>query len=331
MQGRSVGLGPLRLRVVENAILVPGGGILGPDGSTLPDGQLRGGLDRMLFHGEAQITPVTPTVRIEGEACYLGWHIGHFGHFLIESMARWWATSHLPDAIPLFWLSVPGARQATTHARLSALGIDPERASLVTEPTRVRRLLIPDVTFERNHYIHEDAARPFREIADRLCGSPPLTDQPLYLSRSRLGNRNRRLEDEVVFDEYLGDEGVRVVHPETLPLAEQLRIVRSHRTIIGPWGSAMHLLNFTEHRPATWLLTGNDFRENYLLWADALDAPLTFVYCLTGSLRRSPPARGLVPFDLEKAAMALHAEGLVSNPSRVCDLLAKHGHSRPGD
>ena len=102
MQGRSVGLGPLRLRVVENAILVPGGGILGPDGSTPPDGQLRGGPKRSMILGEEQIIPVTPAIRIEGEVCYLGWLIDHFGHFLIESTARWWATSHLPDAIPLF-------------------------------------------------------------------------------------------------------------------------------------------------------------------------------------------------------------------------------------
>jgi capsular polysaccharide biosynthesis protein len=52
---------------------------------------------------------------------------------------------------------------------------------------------------------------------------------------------------------------VHVVHPETLPITEQIELVRGARVLAGLSGSALHLSAFAE--PGTQVLTVGDRRD----------------------------------------------------------------------
>jgi capsular polysaccharide biosynthesis protein len=311
-----VGLGERRLRVAENAVLVPNAGILDRDGNTLPDGQFRRFPSHTVIAGEERIEPIEPEVELSGEAVYLGWFGAHFGHFLIETMARWWAVRHVDVAIPLIWQSSPPFLTSRfAHRRVSGFGFDQARISLVEQPMRVQRLILPDVTFEERYYIHEDAAIPFHEIGEQLGGFPDLTDQPLYLSRGNIKFPGRVVENEVRFEEYLTGQGWRVVRPDALPIPEQIALVRSHRVIAGHIGTALHLTMFSAHRPIVHALTYNtNALPNYALWADALGTPFSSFNCAAVNTTGDPALKNVLSFDLAKAAGYLHAEGLVASP-----------------
>lgn len=171
---------------------------------------------------------------------------------------------------------------------------------------------MPDITLVEHASIHRDAPLPFLEIGDRLCGSVAQTGQPLHLSRGNLTEGKRRLRDEARFETFLREHGVLVVHPETLPMAEQIRLVRSHRVIIAPWGSALHLTNFTGHGPQVYMLEDrNRIGSNYLLWGDASGVPIPAIECLA----KAPAGDDLLrAFDMDTAAAHLHAEGIVRTP-----------------
>jgi hypothetical protein len=64
----------------------------------------------------------------------------------------------------------------------------------------------------------------------------------LYLSRSGLASDQRRLFGELFLEELLQHLGWTVIHPEQLPLVEQLRHLRHARVVAGAIGSAFHLL-----------------------------------------------------------------------------------------
>ena len=309
-----VGLGPRRIRVVENAILVPNGGILDSNGETLPDGQLRRFPQRQLTLGQEQIDPVEPVTTIPGDAIYLGWSFEHFGHFLVESMARWWAVEHLPQNTPLVALAAPGATGATVRLRMASLGFNPERMMLAGQPTRVPRLLLPDPMFEVRHSIHEDAARLFQDIADRIAGPSRPSDQPLYLSRGNVLIPGRRIQHESLFEEFLTRQGWRVIRPDALSIADQIRAIRRHRHIAGHIGTAFHLMQFTDHRPHLHMFTYDGVKSNYPLWADPLDTPITFLECATAAKTEDHAQRNLLLFDMAAAVAYLHAAGLVNTP-----------------
>ena len=91
------------------------------------------------------------------------------------------------------------------------------------------------------------------------------SESRVYLSRSRFhaGNHGpgRVRTDEAQdarLDAVFTDAGFRVVHPETLPITEQIELVRGVRVLAGLSGSALHLSAFAE--PGTRVLTVEDRR-----------------------------------------------------------------------
>jgi hypothetical protein len=108
--------------------------------------------------------------------------------------------------------------------------------------------------------------RTFEEIADRiLYDDHKMTDQPLYLSRSGLGPKAKRiLLGEERFESYLRQQGFRIVRPETLPIPEQIGLFNSHRWIISLQGSACHARLFSR-QPTNILVLSSELNPNYVL------------------------------------------------------------------
>ena len=98
----------------------------------------------------------------------------------------------------------------------------------------VRRLLRRLHGSRKRDFKHPSAVR----AAQLSCCFKP----PLYISRSRLPDGLRRIEREAELDQLLLNRGWTVIHPEQLPVHEQLRQLRQAQVIAGPLGSAFHLL-----------------------------------------------------------------------------------------
>jgi hypothetical protein len=101
----------------------------------------------------------------------------------------------------------------------------------------VRRLL------DRHYNLAGPAAAPAGLWPGPQAAAPPDLER-LYLGRSRLPPECRRVAGEDQLEGELRRRGWCVVHPETLPLAEQLRLLAGARIIAGCIGSAMHLLMY---------------------------------------------------------------------------------------
>ncbi|MGI9252684.1 MAG: hypothetical protein ACR2J8_02985, partial [Thermomicrobiales bacterium] len=195
---------PPRIEIHENVVLVPDEGLLSATGQTLPAGQIRRFTNRLVKAGSEHIDPVEHPVTFDGEAIYMGRLLSHFGHFLTESMARWWAVQMLPPELPLlFNQHLKGVQPHHFAVRFKAMGIDPARVIIPDEPTRFRRLVVPEHLFEISSFAHESTAMAFQLAADRLCVDIELTDQPLYLSRSQLAPKKRHMTRETLLDEFL--------------------------------------------------------------------------------------------------------------------------------
>jgi hypothetical protein len=68
------------------------------------------------------------------------------------------------------------------------------------------------------------------------------SSEKVYLSRSRLPPELRRLQGEQGLEQRLLARGWRIIHPELLPVGDQLRTLAGARVIAGEVGSAFHLL-----------------------------------------------------------------------------------------
>jgi capsular polysaccharide biosynthesis protein len=75
----------------------------------------------------------------------------------------------------------------------------------------------------------------------------------VYLSRSHLNPRRKRLaKNETAVEAFLVKHGFTVIHPQELPIPDQVAIMRNAEAIAGCDGSGLHMSAFA--RPGTKLL-----------------------------------------------------------------------------
>jgi hypothetical protein len=279
--------------VVVDAVFIPSaagngqpkyaGGIVRPDGQPVETAQMhRKGGKRI--GGFVDVAAVQPDREIDEEVVYLGLMFNHYGRVLLESLARVWYLDRIDPTTKVVFTNANAAQSGYAPwlpALLSLFGIPPERILRLDSPTRLRRAIVPEPLFEQFYSAHEEMARPFRQVAARIAGDVTPTEQPLYLSRRRLSSRQRPVIGEEELEDVLRANGFRIAYPETMPIADQVRMINSHTDIVSSLGSAAHSILFALHRPRLHLLASrDDIPANYFLCSALADAPTTFVNCL---------------------------------------------------
>jgi hypothetical protein len=339
--------------VVENGIFDPGagdatgkgtrlsGGVFDADGTSVVAAgvQRRGGkaFGALQDRSWADLTPVAEDV------IYLGPLFNHYGRVLLETLARAWYLSDPETSSQRVIVSTANGAQHDVAPWLApllhAFGVPSERLHVTTVPTRFRHITVPEPLFEQLHSAHPQMVAPFRQVAHALAGGAATTDQPVYLSRRALGSRQRPVIGEAEVEEILRANGVRIVYPETMSLADQVQLFNTHRDIFSPVGSAAHSILFATNRPRLHLLASrDDIPANYYLCSALAEAPTTFVNCVTSAghvtedeeesseARRGVGGRGADPYsghqsrpqkvDLEAFVEYLRTQGFLRRPYR---------------
>jgi capsular polysaccharide biosynthesis protein len=183
--------------------------------------------------------------RIDRPIVFSGHLPKHFGHFLLESLGRLWiylerdvegvAFAHTR---PYFHLHERELLQAALRGSAAPL-LELDR------PTVLSEAIIPEQALVLGGMIHPVMAAVYDRIREALVGLDVVPDaRPVFLSRSRLPRGRRRTLGETALEQRLADEGVRILHPQELPLADQIAAVAAASTVIGLYGTALHLTAF---------------------------------------------------------------------------------------
>ncbi len=288
------------LTVVEDAVFMPAfrvpaidpahgrfaveGGIVTCDGRSLDEAQVRRRGTRWgtrVLGGVSQPSLVEPAQVIDAEVVYLGWYFDQFGHFLLESLARAWVLDQIDPSVKVVFHalrdSIPGG---TRREILEAFGVPIDRILVLDQPTRLRRIVVPEPLFEISTSAHELMPAPFRRVAARLVGDERKSEQPIYLSRRLLPGNLRQIVGEGEMEEVLRENGFLVVNPETMTFEEQLSLLNRHANIFAAIGSAAHAVLFARARPSLHLLTDGVPREDYFLAPKVAEASTTYINCL---------------------------------------------------
>jgi capsular polysaccharide biosynthesis protein len=177
---------------------------------------------------------------------YLGQALDHYGHFLTDSMARMWAALNV--RLPCVMLDMSRLSGRYSSEILAALHL-----SVVspTAPTIYRTVWVPYPAFTRHGQPAPEADAAHLRVTAALYhpDRPKRWVKPVFLSRSRLTSmmRSTDAETEAALEQTIAEAGFEIVHPETLPLAEQIAIFNESPTIVGMLGSAFHTALFSRH------------------------------------------------------------------------------------
>ncbi|MBO6603050.1 MAG: DUF563 domain-containing protein [Roseicyclus sp.] len=237
------------MRIIDDAVIVPnargdgGLGVLDAKGLFVPESTIFRG-DVALFSPPA---PIEPVEHIAGTHLFAGIMSWHFGHFLVESLSRLWPIHAPPESFDslLFVPKGPADRdRVETGFQAEFLDIlsPGVRRQVLTRPTRVDRLIVPEQGFGTGAL--ETGTPEFRLFLQSRTWPEPEANSPkrLYVSRAGLSKTKKgRILGDVALEQYLSDRGFRVLRPERLSLTEQISLYRGAKRIIFDDGSAVHL------------------------------------------------------------------------------------------
>lgn len=188
---------------------------------------------------DLSIYPDIPSAA-EPAAIYAGVFFNHFGHFLLESLARlWYARAH-PD-LPIVWVGVDSwtsspALKSWQREILDILEIrNPVRVLVAAE--RFEDLHVPDAGYKYADWCHPQHAE-FLAVFD---GAAQIPGRRVWLSRSDVGNGVGMMNGGMIEDN-VRKSGWLPVRPERLTVREQLTVLAEAEEVAGEEGSAFHLL-----------------------------------------------------------------------------------------
>ena len=173
----------------------------------------------------------------------------HFGHFLLETIARLWALDGRQGQIRgLILLPMPQTDfGAVLRRRMLAffqiMGCDIP-LHLVKTPVRVQHLLLPSQGI--GHAEWAVGTKEFRRLVRhrivRTC--PAIGPGKLYISRARLRHRHQHIDQEERIEKLMKSAGYAIFHPQRHSVRAQCQAYRAAHTIVGGDGSAFHLAPF---------------------------------------------------------------------------------------
>ena len=242
----------------------------------------------------------------------------HWGHFLLESLSRLWATETHPERAKLASVFCPVWGETEIGGRYAEV-LDHLGVRLLPQPppgqsVRLAKVYLPTPSFQIGAFCHPLHLEAPRRLARKLLTAPARDPRPVYLSRTDpalVNHKFRRIDNELELEAALARRGVRIVHMQHLSLAEQIALMNSHRVFIGPFGSAFHNLLFSlEGRSiSTFVLTGGWLPRDFIAIDRALGNCAHYLATLTRVANEGETK--VVSIDIEATLAYLAAQGAI--------------------
>lgn len=268
----------------------------------------------------------------EQPVLYMGHLRPHFGHFLMETLANWWAlTEDLGDVERYLFHAANESLPERSYikASLDGLGINQDNLLIFNEPMRLKTVLVPESSFQLHSHIYPKYKDIVHRLARNLGAEEAKTsDQPVFLSRSKDTHGVRQYVGQEQIEAFLAGRGVRIVHPNQLTFAEQLKVVNEHTHLLGFQGSQLHnIIGALEPKTVIYLTDRRPWGCCFLM-SQCLDYHATFVMASEADSRANKLYRGIKKkltgkksfkggfqishqVDVEKTIAWLKASGLV--------------------
>lgn len=232
----------------------------------------------------AQQEVATNGVRYNGTVYHADADHPHvYGHVLIDFIAKLWAYKHVPKGTPLA-TSVKIGR--SYGLMISQLGIDPDKIVPIDQPIIPNAVFFPGIAFGRRDGLYPQAFEVFDKIGRLGKRSQISVPERIYVARTR--TRGRSLVNELEMEAWFNQQGFVSVHPQELPIEDQIAIFARAKMIAGPAGSAMHNAVFSPPETKILLATSSAWLHLADIFISRAEGSLGFVF----GDPLTPPSRG---------------------------------------
>lgn len=181
------------------------------------------------------------TARSLSSGIYGGVLMNAYGHFLLESLSRYWALKDMRDDLPIVWhYREQPDLLAWQREIFDLLKVDTKRFVYVDGMTKMDSVYLPDAGYRVQTWGH-----PL--YFSSLCifkAETIVPEKKVWLSRWRLDQHFGRITNEDEVERKLIGKGWTIIHPETMSVSEQINMLKDAALISGFQGAAFHTMVF---------------------------------------------------------------------------------------
>jgi capsular polysaccharide biosynthesis protein len=246
------------IRIVRNAIYIPwshGGpwGVFTSEGHPIAEAINYRDTERVISGPEPYFPSEFPQDLDchPGTIMYMGYLNPHYGHFIINTLPRFWPLLYGREKLPELCCHVVGTVQEFLEMNFAktifaSVGLT-EGLNTFDRPLRISTLLVPDTSLHEQFGVHRIFGELCKQVGRDLWREDEVDtiSDPLYLSKTRLKIGVGRFADEERIVAKLSEAGATIFFPEEHTFADQVATMARHKTIIGTTGSAFHTSIFS--------------------------------------------------------------------------------------
>lgn len=182
---------------------------------------------------------------------YCGYLVHHWGHFLIEAVARLWYCLEADKSVDkyVFVLKENEARDISGNYRefFRLLKIW-DKVEIINRPITYREVIVPEMGTRVLRYYSPKLLRVFDTIADNVVVDPAwVPKEKIFFTRSSFAQGNGYEFGLEAIDNFFSKNGYAVLAPEKVPLAEVIFYIRSATEIASISGSTPHNMLFARN------------------------------------------------------------------------------------
>jgi len=181
---------------------------------------------------------------INEDVLYIGLFFSHWGHFLIDLTCRLWAVPRLLEEKPSIKVAYLGEEEPIDNNLrfFELLGVKKEQLLLISEPTRFRRVFVPEQGFKSCEWYTSEHLHMLNLIVEHALGSGDNYSKidglkRVYFSRRSFFKAVSSEYGEEYFEKIFNTNGFTSIAPEQLTLDEQIYIWNNADEIICVNGS----------------------------------------------------------------------------------------------
>lgn len=289
----------LTSEVEENALCIPDQGKLGEcfmGGIYTNEGEpVELSFQRNGFETAKKLIQKTDLSNVKFEdkkVVYLGQYRVHYGSFLVDSISRLWYTLDDPQNYQYVFLATQTVLGTSLHKSavdfFNLLGISESQITIITEPTRYRKIIIPEEAYTPLKEYHPEFLDIIRKVVRSASVEGIKPTEKVYFSRSKFAYKLKSDFGEEFIAELFRCNGFEVIYPEEHSLAEQIFYVNNCKVFASIGGSCAHNILFSLTKPKMILLNrmnGYQFHQWFLNEMAGVE-PITYVDAYTEPFKK---------------------------------------------
>lgn len=171
---------------------------------------------------------------INEDVVFLGALPQHYGHFILEGLARlWFYLDSWNTKYKCVYISGDGKDRFNDCFKY--FGLEEENIIKITKPTKFRTVIIPEQSIRLHDFYHIK----YKETIDRIKGNIKAAEfEKVYFSKARITN-NRAIGEASIQDAF-SKNNFSLFYPETLSMYETISILKGCKVFAATSATNIH-------------------------------------------------------------------------------------------